>query len=406
MNVPIHIARKYFFSVKKKAFINFISILAIAIVTFATAAVVIIMSAMNGFTDYIRKFEGALEGDIKISAVEGKTFELNQDQQQKIQALDGIAYYTEVLEDHAFATSYNPYKNEKKQRIVKVKGVTPAYYEQFAYDDFGGHDKLTLDEEPAAFVGFYVAKDLRLHDKDNRLLSKTIDLMYPDRMGGSNAKRLNQTYVQVVGQFIQQGYDLDYIILPLESAKALFNYENERTSIEISVTSEEQLEQVQTSIKAILGDSYKVENRDEQNAVLLKAIKLEKLIVLIILIVVLAIASINIFFTLSMLEVEKRKDIAILYAQGMPRNKIRKVFLYVGGFISFIGGLLGFTLGSIGCYYQKEYGLLRISGGEPYPIKVELFDNLVIAAAVIGITILASIRPAVKASKITFRHSL
>lgn len=409
MNVQLHIARKYFFSAKKKAFINLISILAICIVWFATAAMVIIISAMNGFTEYIKKYEGALEGDIKITAIKGKTFELTQDQITQIKGLEGVEFVTEVLEDHAFAVNYLG-KNERKQQVVKLKGVSGNFYEHFQFEDFNGTQTLHLDERPTAIIGHNIARSLGLfgyNEIQQRAFvhNKFLQLLYPSRSGKNKIKSLNDNMVMAVAAFQQVNYDTEYIIVPIETAAELFGYDKERTAIEV-VCAIEQLDQIESEIKKIVGDGFNVKNKDEQNEVLLKAIKLEKLVVFIILVVVFAIASLNIFFSLSMLEIEKRKDIAVLHAVGMNSRTIKRTFIYVGGFIAFTGGMLGFISGHILCYIQMNYGILQVSNGEPYPIQVQFLDNLFLVLAVISITILASIRPAVKASKVKFELGL
>ncbi len=403
MNLPLHIATKYFFSVKKRAFINFISILAVIIVAAVTAASILVISTMNGFTEYIHQYEGALEGDIKITTIKGKTFELSESQMNSIRGLDGVSYVTEVIEDHAFIVKQ---RNRKQwQKVVKVKGVSPAYYEQFQFEDFGGLQRLYMNGKPSCFMGYNVAKHLHLDHDDVSLIPQHLQLLYPQPSNqGKQINSLNSVIINAVGEFQQYKYDLDYVIVPLETARELFGYENQRTSIEIMCETEKSAE-VQEQIRTLVDEGFEIKNKEEQNEVLMKAIKLEKVIIFIILLIVMGIASINIFFSLSMLEIEKRKDLAILHSFGMNKATIRKTFILIGSFIALMGGTLGFALGIGICHLQMEYGLFS-PGEVPYPMKLNLVDNLIIAASVIGITVLISIRPSNRAASIQFDQSL
>jgi lipoprotein-releasing system permease protein len=162
--------------------------------------------------------------------------------------------------------------------------------------------------------------------------------------------------------------------------------------------------EVQSRLIEKLGSDFSVKNADEQHAGLIRTVKLEKLFVFLTLTFILAIASFNIFFSLSMLAIEKKKDIAILKAMGAKNSLIRTIFLKQGAMIAFSGALLGLILGFILVGAQEKFGLisLGISSGvvDAYPVRINAQDFLWISVAVVTITLLASWRPAWIASQV------
>ena len=194
------------------------------------------------------------------------------------------------------------------------------------------------------------------------------------------------------------------MIVPLEFSRNLLNYGDKRTSLEVKVKEGASILEVQSKLVEQLGADFSVKNADEQHAGLIRTVKLEKLFVFLTLTFILAIASFNIFFSLSMLAIEKKKDIAILKAMGAKNSLIRTIFLKQGAMIAFSGALLGLILGFILVGAQEKFGLisLGISSGvvDAYPVRINLEDFVWITVAVVTITLLASWRPAWIASQV------
>jgi len=203
---------------------------------------------------------------------------------------------------------------------------------------------------------------------------------------------------------VERQFDDEYIIAPLHFTRDLLNYGDRRTSLEVKVADGYSISDVQDRLKEHLGEAFSVKNTDEQHAGLLRTVKLEKLFVFLTLTFILAIASFNIFFSLSMLAIEKKKDIAVLKAMGAPDRLIQKIFLKQGALIAFSGALVGLVLGYLICLAQQYFGLvsLGISSAvvDSYPVKVVWSDFIWISISVIAITMLASWRPAHIASKV------
>jgi lipoprotein-releasing system permease protein len=209
---------------------------------------------------------------------------------------------------------------------------------------------------------------------------------------------------------IEKQYDDNYIFVPLAFTQNLLNYGNKRTSLEVKTKEEFRMKEVQNNLKKALGPDFKIQNSDEQHASLLRAVKIEKLFMHITISFILAIASLNIFFSLSMLAIEKTKDVAILFSMGASQNFIKKIFLGEGMIIAFSGAISGLIIGMGICLAQQKFGLVSMgmetSIVEAYPVKMQAGDFVSTGITIFLITMLISYRPAVKASKIDIKESL
>jgi lipoprotein-releasing system permease protein len=168
--------------------------------------------------------------------------------------------------------------------------------------------------------------------------------------------------------------------------------------------------QVQASIKNLLGEDFQVLNRDEQHSGLLKAIHIEKLFVFITFSFILAVASFNIFFSLTMLAIDKKKDISVLYALGASDSVVKKIFMAEGAIIAFSGAIFGLLTGLIICWLQQTFGFvsmgMQTSVLDAYPVKMQFQDFLYTAISIIIITFLASYRPAQIATRSRLKVNL
>lgn len=402
MNLSFFIASRYFRSKKKRNFITILSIISIIGVAVGTMALVIVMSVFNGLEDLIRGLFASFDAELKIEAAQGKSFLTNEEWLESIRNLEGVAILTEVIEDNALL-DYNG-----NQMIGRIKGVSENFLEQgrFSKGYFWGDTTLGTEIRPAAIlgrgVGFFLSVNL-----DN--INVPLKVFYPKAPRSAATIDPTQLYssaiLEPVAYFsVERQFDDQYIIVPLSFTRDLLNYGDKRTSLEIKVAEEYSIEQVQSLLKAHLGTDFLVKNTDEQHAGILRTVQLEKFFVFLTLTFILAIASFNIFFSLSMLAIEKKKDIAVLKAMGASVQLIQKIFLKQGALIAFSGAIIGLVLGYAVCWIQQTFGLvsLGISSAvvDSYPVEIVLSDFVWISLAVITITLAASWRPAFIASQV------
>ena len=371
-------------------------------VAVGTMALVIVMSVFNGLEDLIKSLFASFDAELKIEVVEGKSFLINEEWLVSIRNLEGVAVLTEVIEDNALL-DYNG-----NQMVARIKGVSDNFLDQgrFSKGYFWGDTTLGDELRPAAILGRGVGFFLSVNLED---VNVPLKVFYPKAPRSASSIDPAQLYASgildpVAFFSVERQFDDEYVIAPLAFTRDLLNYGDKRTSLEIKVKDGMSIREVQSTLKAHLGPKFLVKNTDEQHAGLLRTVKLEKLFVFLTLTFILAIASFNIFFSLSMLAIEKKKDIAVLKAMGAPNRLIRSIFLKQGALIAFSGAVIGLILGYFVCWMQEIFGLvtLGISSAvvDSYPIKIIWTDFLWISLSVIAITMVASWRPAWIASQV------
>ena len=407
MNVPFLIAKRYFLSKKKRNIISIISNISMIGVAVGSAALIIVLSVFNGLEDLIRSIYGSFDPDLRITAVKGKAFETNEAFLKRIRQTPGVAFLTEVVEDNALL------RYEGRQKVVKLKGVSGNFFAQNNIDStvIEGDYRLQRNGYNYALIGRGVQYDLSIR-ASNAVMP--MELLYPKNKKGVSLNpedAFNQRSILAGGVFvIEKQYDDNYVFVPLAFALQLTEYGNKRTSLEVKVKPGHAVSQVQQGLKDLLGKDFQVLNSDEQHVSLLRAVKVEKMFVFITFTFILLIASINIFFSLSMLVIDKKKDIAILSAMGATPLLIRNIFLAEGAIVAFIGAGTGLTLGLLVCWVQQTFGLISMGMAtalvDAYPVKMQLTDFLFTGIAIILITLLVSIRPALSAAAVEARSTL
>lgn len=401
MNFPLFVARRYFTSKKKKSFISLISNISMLGVGVGTMALVIVMSVFNGMGELNRQLFRSFDPDLKVTPAQGKRFTLSSKTLTALRATEGVKFVTQVVEDNALATYGD------RRVVTKIKGVDETFIQRHQLDTamIEGKFALTTDNEPKAIVGGTVQQLLGISVNN---LFTPLELAYPrsdvKTLNLTNADAFNQQIIRVGGVYMLELRFDDYVIVPLEFATELLGYGNQRSALEIQLQPNAKAAQVQTQIQTLLGDKFVVRTRDEQNADLLRAIRIEKLFVTVTLGLIILVAAVNIFFSLSMLVIEKRDDIKMLFAMGATASTIQRIFLLEGSLVAFTGAFIGLILGIIVCWFQQTYGLVSMgmvsSVVDAYPVKMEWPDFVITAVTVISITILVSFIPAQRASRL------
>ena len=365
-------------------------------VAISTMALVAVMSVFNGLEDLIRGLFSSFDSELQVTPVAGKSFVATDDWLNAIRKVEGVEVITEVIEDNALL------EYRGNQHIARVKGVSDNYFdhERFSKGYFWGDTTLGTALRPGAILGRGVAFALSVNLDD---INSVLQIYYPKAPKSAASLDPNQLYaagqVEPRGFFsIEQGVDNEYILVPLDFFKDLLNYGQKRTALELKVASGHSISSVQQAVQTHLGAEFAVKNADEQHATLIRTVKLEKLVVFLTLTFILALASFNIFFSLSMLAIEKKKDLAVLKSMGAKNSLIRGIFLKQGALIAFSGAFLGLILGLLLVGAQEKFGLisLGIASGvvDAYPVRIHWPDLGWISLAVVTITLLASWRPA------------
>lgn len=355
-------------------------------------ALVVVLSAFNGIEKLVEGLYSSFDPDVRVEAKLGKTFKWEDFPADKIQELDEVKLISRAIEETVFL------KYRDAQYFARLKGVDATYYQMTALDSmlFDGKLEAKGKSNNYAVLGYGVADQL------NVFLSHAFEPLkvYAAKR---NAKvnnlqsGFNTDVVFPAAIFtINPEYDYKYVLTPYSFASNLFVKPGEVTSAEIALK-EGWKEEDAEPIKAILGDDYTVKTRYQLNELLYQTNRTEKWATFLILSFILVIAAFNLIGSITVLVIDKRKDVFVLQAMGASIKFVQRLFFYEGMLISCVGGGIGILVGGLLCLLQKHVGLLKLQEGtvaEYYPIELEFLDFAAVALLVVVIGAVASLLPA------------
>ncbi len=402
MNLPFYIARRYLISKKSHNIINIISGISISGITIGTMALIVVLSVFNGFENLVTSMFNSFNPDLLVSPSSGKSFTLDNSSKAEIENIEGVLYFTEVLEENVLL------RYDNKQHIANIKGVSESYLQMNELKNhmLEGEAILHNNGMDFAMIGAGVAYYL---DFVQSGMGRSIRIYAPNRKEGYNLNfddAFNTQNILIAGIFnVQQEFDTKYIITNIDFAKKLLGYKNEISAIEISIEKTADIERIQNKISQLLGNDFKVKNRFEQQELLYKIMKSEKWAIFLILTFILIIATFNVIGSLSMLILDKKKDIQVLQSMGANTKLIKRIFLIEGSLISILGATLGLFFGGLICWLQLQFGLISLGESDgsfvvdAYPVKVQILDFIYVFFTVCIIGIAAAWIPSRQISK-------
>ena len=399
MSFPFYIARRYLFARKSHHAINIISIVSVLGVAVATMALVCVLSIFNGFHGLVASLFTAFDPELKIVPVEGKTFVTDTPELDKLRQLSCVEAVSASLEQRALAR-YNG-----RQAMVVLKGVDDSYARTTDISNilYGpGRFMLHADVMEFGIPGLRLAATLGMDaDFIDPLLIYTpaagarVNLLSPEE--NFNFDELNSP--GVVFSVGQKKYDQEYILCSLGFAQRMFEKEGEASSLEIKVRYGTPLADAKQQVQQAIGSQYRVMDHYEQQEDIFRIMKVEKYLAYIFLTFILFIASFNIVGSLSMLIIEKKKDVQTLRNLGATNRQIQSIFFLEGRLISLTGAILGIIAGLVLCYLQQQYGFLKLGNKdgafivEAYPVIVNVWDIVIVFVTVVAVSFLVSWYP-------------
>ena len=396
MKLELHIAWRYLFSKKGHNAINIVSGVSAAAVGVVAAAMVCVLSVMNGFGALVEQMFSEFDPEIRITAAEGKSFRLDTLPVQQALALPFVQAASEVVEETALVR----YKDH--QQPARVMGVDTVFQQITHIDSIladgyfsvydGAFDRCVMGRGLAAQIGI------------NAHFVGAVHLYAPKRLERVNMLRPDDSFLHetafMAGTFAvnQTTYDDQLLLVSLPLARRLFQYDTLTvTALELQLDPDSRLSdrQMKTQLRDCLGDGYIVADRYEQQADFFRILKIEKLLTALLLAFILLIACFNVIGSLSMLIIDKQEDIRILRHLGATNKTIRRTFLYEGWLITTLGAFIGLLIGLALCLLQQHYGLLKLGSGtdyviSAYPVLVQAGDVLAVAAVVLLMGFLAA----------------
>jgi lipoprotein-releasing system permease protein len=322
--------------------------------------------------------------DIKITATLGKTFVPDTTKLKLLSKVEGLSAYSLTIEDNALL------KYGSREYIATVKGIDDNYAKVSNIDSsmWEGDFMLISDKgRPYAIPGVGVAQYLGIRVN----FITPLEIIFPRKSGSttlSAENSLNRKFIYPSGIFeVEKEYDSKYVYVPIEFARDLTETANGVSTIEVKIKGDADLTRFKRDIVKIFGKDFTVQNRYEQQAIFYKVMRSERLAIFFILTLILIIASFNIIGSLTMLIIEKERDIEILKSLGADNNLIRKIFIFEGWLISIIGAFAGIILGFIICWLQQTYGLVKLQSQslimDSYPVLMKIKDFIIVPGTVL-----------------------
>lgn len=398
MKTELKIAWRYLFAKKQYNAIHIISGISAAAIGVVTAAMVCVLSIMNGFGVIVEQMFSQFDPDIRIEAVNGKSFNDSGSKFESLRQLDGIELISQRIEETALL------QFEGKQMPVRLYGVDSTFATLTHIEEIitGGH----YEVHDGAFDRAVLGQGLAWHIGIGAQFINPLYLYVPKRTEKVNMLRPDQAFNEeacfIAGTFaVQQAkYDDEVMLVNIDLTRRLLEYEEtEVSSLLIKVQSTSHIKHVEKEVQHLLGDKYKVLNRYEQQADFFRILRVEKLLTTLLLVFILLIASFNIIGSLSMLIIDKQSDIQTLSHLGASSSLIRRIFLFEGWLISTIGAMIGLVIGLAICLIQEHVGILKLGSGteyiiSAYPVAVQAADIFLVAVVVLGLGFLAAWIPA------------
>lgn len=397
-------AWRYFKAKKSTNAINVISWTSITAIIIGTAALILVLSVFNGFEGLVKSLYSSFYTDLKISPASGKTMLVNSDQLQRLKSVKGIKNFSLVVEEKALI------QNGDYQSVMYLKGVDDNYRYVTGVADHivKGEYDLGTASEPRLILGAGVEGALGIQADRNIFILKIYLPRKSDTERIDPLNDISNDSIRTSSAFmIQQDFDNKYGITNLDFAKqALKMNVDEYSAIEISLADPSTADEIKPQVEKLFGKKYLVQTIYQQNQSLYSVMNMERWIIYGVLCLILVVAAFNMIGALTMLVLEKQKDISVLHALGANKNFIQKIFLSEGLLLALIGTAVGMLLALVLVVLQINFHLIPLQGGsfliDYFPVKLRAMDFLLVTVTVFVIAVIASLIPSRKAASREF----
>ena len=392
LNLPFFIARRYLFSKKSTNAINVISIISMVGVAVATMALVIVLSVFNGFHDLVASFFTNFDPQLEVVPVKGKVAAADDAVFMKIRQLPEVDMVSECVQDQALAF-YNG-----QQAMVNIMGVDDNFarmtrIQKILYGD--GDFSLQAANLEYGVPGIRLAQTLGMGARWDGFLK-----IYAPQREGQLTDMASPADGFVTDSLISPGvvfavnqakYDRDYLITSIAFARRLFFRQGMVSKLMVKLKPGTDIDAAKRKIKNLAEGRFNVLDRFEQHADTFRIMQVEKVLAYLFLSFILVVACFNIIGSLSMLIIEKKKDVQTLRNLGATDRTLTRVFLFEGRMISALGAVVGILLGLLLCWLQQEFGLVSMGDSSgtfvvnAYPVSVHYSDVLIVFITVLAV---------------------
>ena len=398
MKTELKIAWRYLFAKKQFNAIHIITAISSVAVGVVTAAMVCVLSVMNGFGVMVEQLFSQFDPDLRITTQKGKSFSISEEKKDELLGLPSVDLLSESITETALVYF------EDKQMPVQLQGVDAEFDELTGIEQIitDGHYEVYDGAFDRAVLGQGLAWKLGI---GARFVSG-IEVYAPKREGKVNMLRpdanFNRETCFIAGTFAvnQQKYDDNLMLVDVALTRRLLDYDStEVTALQVTVAEGYSVKQAKREILGVMGEGYAVQDRYEQQEDFFRILRVEKLLTTLLLVFILLIATFNGIGSLSMLIIDKQQDIRTLSHLGASEKMIRRVFVLEGWMVNALGALGGLVVGLVVCLLQEHLGLLKLGNGaeyviEAYPVAVQGWDIVMVIVVVLALGAISSWIPA------------
>lgn len=390
MNLPLLFARRYLFAKRSTNAINIITAISILVIAVVTAAMVVVLSTLNGISDLVDSIYSPFDQDLTITPTVGKTFDRKDLDLEEVLALPEVRNTSWVIEENVLLRSGD------QRRVATMKGVEDQYLsmshmQRYLYSGEATFEGLT---GPAALLGIGLKMDLGVPMDDGVFQPLEISAPVRGRKLSKYQQRAFETVAMAVRGVFTMNLDFDtkYLLVPLTTAAEVMHYDSAVSALEIELTDKDQMDRVAERLRARLGPAFTVKTRYQKNALMYRTNASEKVFTFAVLSFIGLIGAFNIIASLTMMMIEKRRDMGTITAMGATPAMVRRIFFHEGLLIVVVGVIVGLVLGLGICLAQEHFGFVRLSDSvvEAYPVHILGSDLALIAIMVFAIGLVAA----------------
>lgn len=401
MNPIRLIASRYLTSRHGVTLVSTLTIISISGITLGTALLIVVLSVFNGFFDVVQNLLLRYDPDIRIESATDRVFTRDLDVERVLSEIPDIIAIAPFIEGKSLLAHRG-----SDEKVVVVRGIDPESF--FSVVDLD--DELSIEERDLSvrrrMPGILIGDQLRTQ----------LGIAVEDRVSLLSAEGIQRAVTSfspprfytfdVRGSFyLQQVYEGSNVFIELEAAQRMFNRRNGLSGYDLKLTSHEVAEQVKPRIQARIGDEYVVRTWYDLQKPLYDVMNIEKWSSYFILMIIVFVAVLNIVGSLTMIVIQKSRDIGILMSFGYTSAQIKSIFLRQGLMIGLIGSGLGGGLGLLMSWIQLKYEVVKLAGAESfiisaYPVSIQTIDVVLVLAGSLFLSVVASWYPAKRAAAI------
>jgi len=407
--LSLFVARRYFLSRKQKTVINIISWISLIGIAVSTAALIVVLSVYNGIGLLTQGLFSSFDPPLLVQPAKGKSFSTTQMDYAALGALPGVATVSQMAEENAWITY------RQNEAIVSLRGVDGSYPRVTGLDTmlYEGFYHLSDTATPSAsfgrgqgeatyflLFGAEVYYGLGIREASNYPVAVHIPKRGSTSLGRTLDEAFNTGYALPGGNFyIQQDIDSRYVVADIGFVRELLDYgPDECTALAIALAPGASVQSVKEAVAALLGDGFTVKDRFEQQPLYFKVFRSERLGIYLILALIVFIATLNLMASISLLVLDKKRDVATLRSLGMLPVDVRRIFRVEGVLISLVGIVAGMAVGFVVCFVQQQFGIIKMGDNfvvSAFPVAMRAVDFLLtflLVAALSTLAILLAVR--------------